>query len=74
MTFISELDLDIVVTYVYVKNEINRSSGSKVIIRTTQTNRREDTSETFTFPLWQAVIMIMIIIVITTITIIVMAK
>ena len=40
MTFISELDLDIVVTYLHAKNEVNKSNGSKVrpIIRTdTQT-------------------------------------
>ena len=29
MTFTSELDLDMVVTYVHGKNEVNRSSGSK---------------------------------------------
>ena len=34
MTFISERDLDIVVTYLNDKNEVNRSNGSKVIIRT----------------------------------------
>ena len=32
MTFTSELDLDMVVTYVHAKHEVNRSSGSKVII------------------------------------------
>ena len=39
MTVISELDIDIVVTYLHVKNEVNRSKDSTVIIRT-------DTSET----------------------------
>ena len=34
MTFISELDLDIVVTYLHAKNGVNMSNGSKVIIRT----------------------------------------
>ena len=34
LTFISELDLDIVVTYLNAKNEVNRSNGLKVIIRT----------------------------------------
>ena len=38
MTFISELDLDVVVTYLHAKNEVNRSNGLKVIIRTTQTD------------------------------------
>ena len=33
MTLISELDLDIIVTYLHAKNEVNRSSGSKVIVR-----------------------------------------
>ena len=32
-TFTSELDLDMVVTYLHAKNEVNRSSGSKVIIQ-----------------------------------------
>ena len=42
MTFISEADLDIVVTYLNAKNEDNRSNGSKVIIRTdTHTDRCE---------------------------------
>ena len=41
MTFISELDLDIVVTYLHEKNEVNKSNGSKVIIWTdTQTDRQ----------------------------------
>ena len=34
VTFKSELDLDMVVTYVHAKNSINRSSSSKVIIWT----------------------------------------
>ena len=35
MTFISEGDLDIIVlTYLNAKLEVNRSNGSKVIIRT----------------------------------------
>ena len=73
MTFILELDLDIVMTYLHAKNEVNRSCGSKVIIQTTQTDRWTESSETFTFPLSQAVIMIMIIIATTTtMTIIVM--
>ena len=33
MTFTSELDLDIVVIYLNAKKLVNRSSGSKVIIR-----------------------------------------
>ena len=33
MTFTSELDLDIVVTNLHAKNWVNKSSGSKVIIR-----------------------------------------
>ena len=32
VTFISELDLDIVVTYLHDKSEVSRSNGSKVII------------------------------------------
>ena len=32
LTFISEPDLDIVVTYLHAKNYVNRSSDSKVII------------------------------------------
>ena len=32
MTFTSEIDLDMVVTYLHAKNLANRSSGSKVII------------------------------------------
>ena len=40
MTFISECDLDIIVTYLNAKNAINRSNGSKVFIRAdTQTDR-----------------------------------
>ena len=31
MTFTSELDLDMVVTYLHAKNQVNRSSSSKVI-------------------------------------------
>ena len=42
MTFISGPDLDIVVIYLHAKNEVNRSNGSKVIIRTTQTDRQTD--------------------------------
>ena len=38
MIFTSEHDLDIVVTYLNTKNEVNRSNGSKVII---QTDRHE---------------------------------
>ena len=39
MTFISELDLDIIVTYLHAKNEVNRSSGSGVRARNgTQTD------------------------------------
>ena len=34
VTFRSELDLDMVVTYFHAKNYVNRSSGSKVIIWT----------------------------------------
>ena len=41
MTFISEPDLDIVVTYLHAKNEANRLDGSKLIIRTTQTADRQ---------------------------------
>ena len=61
MTFIYELDLDMVEMYLHAKNEVNRSSGSKVIIRKyrqtdtqtdrqtdTQTDRQTDTCETFT--------------------------
>ena len=33
MTFTSELDLDMIVTYLHAKNFVNRSSGSKAIIR-----------------------------------------
>ena len=45
MTFISEIDLDIVVTYLQLKmRSIYMSNGSKVIVQT-------DTYETFTFPL-----------------------
>ena len=33
LTFTSELDLDMVVTYLHAKNLGNKSSGSKVIIR-----------------------------------------
>ena len=55
MNFISELDLDIVVTYLHAKDEVNRSNGSKVIIWTTQTYRQIDASETFTFPLLRVV-------------------
>ena len=33
MTFTSELDLDMVVNYLHAKNQVNRSSGSRVIIR-----------------------------------------
>ena len=66
MTFISELALDIVVTYLHAKNEVNGSNGSKVIILTTQTDRpvdsqegrQTDVSETFTFPLSWAVMML----------------
>ena len=55
MTFISELDLDIVVTYLLAKNEVNGSNGSKVIIWTDCVHRQTDVSETFTFPLLLAV-------------------
>ena len=42
MTFLSELDLDTVLTYLHDENKVNRSNGSKVIIRTdTPTDRRE---------------------------------
>ena len=43
MTFISEHDLDMVVTYLHAKIWVNRSSGSKVIIRIqthTETDRQ----------------------------------
>ena len=33
MTLILKLDLDMLVTYLHAKNEVNRSSGAKVIIR-----------------------------------------
>ena len=55
MTFISQLDLDIVLTYLHAKNEVNRSDGSKVIIQTDTQNT--DVSETFTILLLRAVIM-----------------
>ena len=43
MTFTSELDLDMVVTYLHAKNYIHRSSSSKVITRIhTHTNRHTD--------------------------------
>jgi len=43
MTFIYELDLDMVEKYLHVKNEVNRSIGSKVIIRKDrQTDRQTD--------------------------------
>ena len=43
MTFIYELDLDMVEKYLHAKNEVNRSSGSKVIIRKyRQTDRHTD--------------------------------
>ena len=32
-TFTSELDVDMVVTYLHAKHYVNRSSGSKVIIK-----------------------------------------
>ena len=56
MTFISELDLDIIVTYLQAKNEVNRSSGSGVRARNDtqthrQTDRQTDMSETITYPL-----------------------
>ena len=35
MTFTSELDLDMVVTYLHAKNQVNRSIGSKVIQKKT---------------------------------------
>ena len=42
MTFISERDLNIVVTYLNAKNEVNRSNDSEVIIWTdTQPDRQE---------------------------------
>ena len=42
MTFISERDFDIVVTYLEAKNEVNRSNDSEVIIWTdTQPDRQE---------------------------------
>ena len=49
MTFISELDPDIVMTYLHAQNEVNRSNGSKVIIQTDcahrETNRHIDRHE-----------------------------
>ena len=41
MTLISEPDLVIVVAYIHTKIEVNMSNGSKVIIRTAQTDTRE---------------------------------
>ena len=42
MTFISERDFDIVVTYLEAKHEVNRSNDSEVIIWTdTQPDRQE---------------------------------
>ena len=55
MTLISELDLDILVTYVHAKNEVNRSNSSEVIIWTAYVHRQTDVSETFTFPLLRAI-------------------
>ena len=59
---ISELDLDVVVTYLHAQNEVSRSNGSKNIIGTdTQkhrhthrhTDRQTDTIEASTIPpLW----------------------
>ena len=42
MTFISEPDLDSVVTCLHAKNEVNRSNGSKVIIRTVCVHKQTD--------------------------------
>ena len=56
MTLILKLDLDIVMTYFCIKNEVNRSIGSKVIIwKQRQTDRQTDMCETFTYPLSRAV-------------------
>ena len=41
MTLVLKLDLDMVVTYLHAKNEVNRSSGSNVIIRI-HTDRQTD--------------------------------
>ena len=51
LTFIWDLVLDIVVTYLHAKNEVNRSNGSKVIIQTDCIHRQTDASKTITFPL-----------------------
>ena len=46
MTLVLKLDLDMVVTYLHAKNSVNRSSGSKVIIRYTQTDRQQTDRQT----------------------------
>ena len=48
MTFTSELDLDMVVTCLHAKNELNRSSGSKVITWIDR-HRQTDRGKTFTY-------------------------
>ena len=56
MTLILKPDLDIVVTYIHTKYEVNRSICSKVMI---QKQRHSDTQtdmyKTFTYPLSRAV-------------------
>ena len=49
MTFTSEPDIDMVVTYLHAKNQVNRSSGSKVITRI-HTHTHTHRGKTFTYP------------------------
>ena len=55
---ISELDLDVVVTYLHAQNEVSRSNGSKIIIGTDthkhrHTHRHTDRhTDTMLSPLW----------------------
>ena len=51
VTLILKLYLDIVMTYFCTKNEVNRSIGSKVINWKQRQTDRQDTCETFTYPL-----------------------
>ena len=46
MTLTLELDLEMVVTYLHAENYVNRSSGSKVIIRI---HRQTDRNNEFRF-------------------------
>ena len=51
VTLVLKLDLDMVVTYLHAKHQVNRSSDSKVIIRIhKQTARQTDRGKTFTCP------------------------